>query len=190
MNHAENAAPSILQLSMRRVIAVPLQARRALFLLTVALVLVSACSASALEPSTPLANYARQSWVMENGLPQNTIHALAQTTRTVSCGSVQRRDWCDLTAFSFRFSIAQRLRLRPVHRFQATTFAACSLLMTERCGSERETGWFDGRMRSRPSSPLWRDCRLTGFARSRKALAERYGYRRMRELRNSAGRAL
>ena len=33
----------------------------------------------ALEPTTPLAEYGRQSWVMENGLPQNTIHALAQT---------------------------------------------------------------------------------------------------------------
>ena len=33
----------------------------------------------ALEPSTPLANYARQTWVMENGLPQNTVQALVQT---------------------------------------------------------------------------------------------------------------
>jgi ligand-binding sensor domain-containing protein len=33
----------------------------------------------ALERATPLAEYGRQSWVMENGLPQNTIHALAQT---------------------------------------------------------------------------------------------------------------
>jgi len=33
----------------------------------------------ALEPTTPLASYARQSWVMENGLPQNTVQALAQT---------------------------------------------------------------------------------------------------------------
>ena len=33
----------------------------------------------ALEPSTPLANLMRQSWVMENGLPQNTVQALAQT---------------------------------------------------------------------------------------------------------------
>jgi ligand-binding sensor domain-containing protein/signal transduction histidine kinase len=33
----------------------------------------------ALEPSTPLANYSRQSWVMENGLPQNTVQALVQT---------------------------------------------------------------------------------------------------------------
>ncbi len=48
-------------------------------LASAALVLVVARGASALEPSTPLANYARQSWVMENGLPQNTIHALAQT---------------------------------------------------------------------------------------------------------------
>jgi ligand-binding sensor domain-containing protein len=32
-----------------------------------------------LQPTTPLANYNRQSWVMENGLPQNTVQALAQT---------------------------------------------------------------------------------------------------------------
>ena len=35
--------------------------------------------ALALEPTTPLANYGRQTWVMENGLPQNTVQALAQT---------------------------------------------------------------------------------------------------------------
>jgi len=35
--------------------------------------------APALEPTTPLANYVRQTWVMENGLPQNTVQALAQT---------------------------------------------------------------------------------------------------------------
>jgi signal transduction histidine kinase/ligand-binding sensor domain-containing protein len=35
--------------------------------------------AAALEPETPLANYARQSWAMESGLPQNTVQALAQT---------------------------------------------------------------------------------------------------------------
>ena len=34
---------------------------------------------SALEPTTPLAEYGRQSWVMENGLPQNSVHALVQT---------------------------------------------------------------------------------------------------------------
>jgi signal transduction histidine kinase/ligand-binding sensor domain-containing protein len=44
------------------------------------LVLLLLCaSASALEPATPLASYGRQSWVMENGLPQNTVQALAQT---------------------------------------------------------------------------------------------------------------
>ncbi len=32
-----------------------------------------------LQPTTPLADYARQAWVMENGLPQDTVHALAQT---------------------------------------------------------------------------------------------------------------
>ena len=36
-------------------------------------------TAGALEPTTPLASYARQSWLMENGLPQNTVQALAQT---------------------------------------------------------------------------------------------------------------
>ena len=35
--------------------------------------------ACALEPATPLASYGRQSWVMENGLPQNTVQALLQT---------------------------------------------------------------------------------------------------------------
>ena len=33
----------------------------------------------ALEPSTPLASLGRQVWVMENGLPQNTVQALLQT---------------------------------------------------------------------------------------------------------------
>ena len=43
--------------------------------------LLCACTgwAPALEPTTPLANYGRQTWVMENGLPQNTVQALAQT---------------------------------------------------------------------------------------------------------------
>jgi signal transduction histidine kinase/ligand-binding sensor domain-containing protein len=35
--------------------------------------------APALEPTTPLANYGRQGWVTENGLPQNTVQALTQT---------------------------------------------------------------------------------------------------------------
>jgi signal transduction histidine kinase/ligand-binding sensor domain-containing protein len=43
------------------------------------LLLGFAVAALALEPSTPLANYGRQAWVMENGLPQNTVQALAQT---------------------------------------------------------------------------------------------------------------
>ena len=38
-----------------------------------------AASAAALEPSTSLASYERQAWAMENGLPQNTVQALAQT---------------------------------------------------------------------------------------------------------------
>jgi ligand-binding sensor domain-containing protein len=35
--------------------------------------------AAALEPTTSLASYGRQAWAMENGLPQNTVQALAQT---------------------------------------------------------------------------------------------------------------
>jgi signal transduction histidine kinase/ligand-binding sensor domain-containing protein len=48
-------------------------------LLAGAIVLACALPAASLEPATPLANYNRQAWVMENGLPQNTVQALAQT---------------------------------------------------------------------------------------------------------------
>ena len=41
--------------------------------------LAGALTVGALEPSTALQNYGRQAWVMENGLPQNTVQALAQT---------------------------------------------------------------------------------------------------------------
>jgi len=47
--------------------------------IAVAALLALAPSSRALEPSSPLANYARQSWGMENGLPQNTVQALLQT---------------------------------------------------------------------------------------------------------------
>ena len=43
------------------------------------LTLAAPFSASALEPTTPLASYGRQTWVMENGLPQNTVQTLLQT---------------------------------------------------------------------------------------------------------------
>jgi ligand-binding sensor domain-containing protein len=48
-------------------------------LLAIAVLLGCGLVAHALEPSTPLANYGRQTWVMENGLPQNTVQALLQT---------------------------------------------------------------------------------------------------------------
>ena len=44
-----------------------------------ALLLGCALPCLALEPTTPLANYGRQSWGMENGLPQNTVQSLVQT---------------------------------------------------------------------------------------------------------------
>ena len=48
-------------------------------LLLVLALLASGGTGLALEPSTPLASYGRQAWVMENGLPQNTVQALVQT---------------------------------------------------------------------------------------------------------------
>ncbi len=44
-----------------------------------AILIVCVRAGIALEPSTPLANFGRQAWVMENGLPQNTVQALVQT---------------------------------------------------------------------------------------------------------------
>jgi ligand-binding sensor domain-containing protein/signal transduction histidine kinase len=48
-------------------------------ILTAAFLLGWVLPGLALEPSTPLASYGRQTWVMENGLPQNTVQALVQT---------------------------------------------------------------------------------------------------------------
>ena len=48
-------------------------------ILAAAFLLGSGLPGRALEPSTPLASYGRQTWVMENGLPQNTVQALVQT---------------------------------------------------------------------------------------------------------------
>jgi signal transduction histidine kinase/ligand-binding sensor domain-containing protein len=44
-----------------------------------AIALLLDAPARALVPTTPLSTMNRQSWVMENGLPQNTVHAIAQT---------------------------------------------------------------------------------------------------------------
>ena len=63
--------------------AVPFQGVRILAragcLWTIVLLLGGSIAAPALEPTTPLAGYGRQAWVMENGLPQNTVQALVQT---------------------------------------------------------------------------------------------------------------
>ncbi len=61
---------------------VPGGTRRAVVLpslLAIAWLLGCGLSSLALEPSTSLANYNRQTWMMENGLPQNTVQALVQT---------------------------------------------------------------------------------------------------------------
>ncbi len=44
-----------------------------------ALLVVFAAAAAALDPATAPADYGRQTWTIENGLPQNTVQALAQT---------------------------------------------------------------------------------------------------------------
>ena len=44
-----------------------------------AALLAGTLTGAALEPTTPLSGYGRQAWVMENGLPQNTVQALIQT---------------------------------------------------------------------------------------------------------------
>jgi signal transduction histidine kinase/ligand-binding sensor domain-containing protein len=53
--------------------------RQIVWFAAAASLLGGARSAAALEPSTSLANYGKQAWAMENGLPQNTVQALAQT---------------------------------------------------------------------------------------------------------------
>ena len=75
------ARPTKVSQSSANPIARSQQARCSVPLRSSALaVLLAAClGAAALEPVTPLASYGRQSWVMENGLPQNTIQALVQT---------------------------------------------------------------------------------------------------------------
>ena len=47
--------------------------------LVAALLLAGGIPGVALEPSTPLASFGRQTWMMENGLPQNTVKAVLQT---------------------------------------------------------------------------------------------------------------
>jgi signal transduction histidine kinase/ligand-binding sensor domain-containing protein len=62
-----------------RMRARPMRLGRRVLTLAVALALEAGSMALALEPTTPLANYSRQGWATENGLPQNTVQALAQT---------------------------------------------------------------------------------------------------------------
>src|SRR5579884_1099997 len=40
----------------------------------------SAAAAYALDPQTPLSEYVKDSWTIENGLPQSSVTALAQTS--------------------------------------------------------------------------------------------------------------
>jgi ligand-binding sensor domain-containing protein/signal transduction histidine kinase len=47
--------------------------------LAAGLLVAFAATGLALEPTKPLSSYGRQAWGMENGLPQNTVQALAQT---------------------------------------------------------------------------------------------------------------
>ncbi len=73
MNAPEDVAPNLFFLVKFR------DWRACWLLLAVMALLGCGLPCAALEPSTPLANYGRQTWVMENGLPQNTVQALLQT---------------------------------------------------------------------------------------------------------------
>jgi ligand-binding sensor domain-containing protein len=53
--------------------------RQIIWFAAAALLVSGARPAAALDPTTSLKNYGRQAWAMENGLPQNTVQALAQT---------------------------------------------------------------------------------------------------------------
>jgi len=69
------------QCTFLRRAAAPEMQRLRYFVIAFGLALLSAGGpcATALEPTTPLANFGRQGWAPENGLPQNTVQALAQT---------------------------------------------------------------------------------------------------------------
>src|SRR6266568_7065395 len=77
-NHA-NSAPEVLKGDHRRLFGFHRKSAGLASLLLAAGLLAFTFVCEALEPTSPLASYARQSWVMENGLPQNTVQALAQT---------------------------------------------------------------------------------------------------------------
>jgi|CZKL01.1.fsa_nt_gi signal transduction histidine kinase/ligand-binding sensor domain-containing protein len=53
--------------------------RRGVLWFSIAVISGAPWVAPALEPTTPLASFSRQIWVMENGLPQNTVQTLLQT---------------------------------------------------------------------------------------------------------------
>ncbi len=65
--------------SARKLISAPAFMRCVSFCATLGCAALGCMSAAALQPSTPLADYAHQAWVMENGLPQNSVQALVQT---------------------------------------------------------------------------------------------------------------
>ena len=109
-------------------------------LLIAAWLLGCGVSASALEPTTPLASYGRQSWGMENGLPQNTVQALAQTRDGyIWLGTEVGLVRFDGNSFAV-FDKTRRLRCRE------TMCAACSKQRTGRFGSDqRRPGAVEGR---------------------------------------------
>ena len=71
--------PNIRDQQSLRVSASKIFLRQIIWFAAAALLVSGARPAAALEPTTSLKNYGRQAWAMENGLPQNTVQALAQT---------------------------------------------------------------------------------------------------------------
>ncbi len=56
-----------------------LSVRKAAVYFSLAMTTLMATQSLALEPATPLGRYTRQTWTMENGLPQNTVSRLLQS---------------------------------------------------------------------------------------------------------------
>ncbi|HEY0564298.1 MAG TPA: two-component regulator propeller domain-containing protein, partial [Terriglobales bacterium] len=79
---------------------------KATFRRTLALLVLAASCACALQPSRALSRYGRASWNTENGLPQNTVHKVLQSSDgfiwIATDGGVARFDGVDFTIFDKR----------------------------------------------------------------------------------------
>jgi ligand-binding sensor domain-containing protein len=112
--------------------------RRIAVLLTLASMagLTVATDSAAVEPATPLSRLGRQTWTMENGLPQNTVPVLLQS-----------RDgflWAGTELGLARFD---GVSFRIFDHATTEAFPDAEMAV---CGLAPGTGWCDQRMTVRP----------------------------------------